>query len=57
MLSLSHSIDEQIIPAKTKYSRVRQYNSKKPTKWGFKPVFHLRIFSFVFIQLVPDGAS
>lgn len=31
-----HSIDEQIIPAKTKYSGIRQYNPKKPTKWGFK---------------------
>ncbi|CAB3977807.1 Hypothetical predicted protein [Paramuricea clavata] len=33
---ISHSIDEQIIPAKTKYSGIRQYNPKKPTKWGFK---------------------
>ena len=32
----SHSIDEQIIPAKTKYSGIRQYNPKKPKKWGFK---------------------
>ena len=32
----NHSIDEQIIPAKTKYSGIRQYNPKKPTKWGFK---------------------
>ena len=31
-----HSIDEQIIPAKTKYSGIRQYNSKKPVKWEFK---------------------
>ena len=31
-----HSIDEQIIPAKTKFSGIRQYNPKKPTKWGFK---------------------
>ena len=33
---ICHSIDEQIIPAKTKYSGIRQYNPKKPTKWGFK---------------------
>ena len=32
----SHSIDEQIIPGKTKYSGMRQYNPKKPKKWGFK---------------------
>ena len=31
-----HSIDEQIIPAKTKPSGIRQYNPKKPSKWGFK---------------------
>lgn len=30
------SIDEQIVPAKTKYSGIRQYNPKKPHKWGFK---------------------
>ena len=33
---ICHSIDEQIIPAKTKYSGIRQYNPKKPAKWGFK---------------------
>ena len=32
----AQSIDEQIIPAKTKYSGIRQYNSKKPVKWDFK---------------------
>ena len=31
-----HSIDEQIIPAKTKGSEIRQYNPKKSKKWGFK---------------------
>ena len=30
------SIDEQIVPAKTRFSRIRQYNPKKPTKWDFK---------------------
>ena len=30
------SIDEQIVPAKTKFSGIRQYNPKKPNKWGFK---------------------
>ena len=30
------SIDEQIVPAKTKFSGIRQYNPKKPKKWGFK---------------------
>ena len=31
-----NSADVQIIPTKTKYSRIRQYNPKKPVKWGFK---------------------
>ena len=31
-----HSVDEQIIPPKTKFSSIRQYNPKKPKKWGFK---------------------
>ena len=31
-----HSVDEQIIPSKTRYSKIRQYNPKKPSKWGFK---------------------
>ncbi|XP_012561438.1 piggyBac transposable element-derived protein 2-like [Hydra vulgaris] len=30
------SIDEQIIPAKTKFSGIRQYNANKPIKWGLK---------------------
>ena len=30
------AVDEQIIPSKTKYSKIRQYNPKKPKKWGFK---------------------
>ena len=29
-------MDEQIIPSKTRYSKIWQYNPKKPNKWGFK---------------------
>ena len=39
-----HSVDEQIIPSKTKFSSIRQYNPNKPKKWGFK-------------NLVRDGSS
>jgi len=36
-LGSNHSIDEQIVPAKTKQSGgVRQHNPKKIHKWGFK---------------------
>ncbi len=31
-----HAVNEQIIPSKTKFSKIRQYNPKKPIKWGFK---------------------
>ena len=37
-----NSIDEQIIPAKTKYSGIRQYNPKKPKKMGFQKFCTLR---------------
>ena len=37
-----NSIDEQIIPAKTKYSGIRQCNPKKPKKMGFQKFCKLR---------------
>ena len=33
---VNQSINEQIIPAKTSHGGIRQYNPKKPKKWGFK---------------------
>ena len=30
------SVDEQIIPSKTRFTKIRQYHPKKPKKWGFK---------------------
>ena len=42
-----HSIDEQIIPAKTKYSGIRQYNAKKPVKWGFKNLVQAGASGFI----------
>ena len=33
------SIDEQIVPAKIKYSGIRQCNPKRLTKWGLKNCF------------------
>ena len=32
----TESSDEQVIPFKTKFTKIRQYNPKKPKKWGFK---------------------
>ena len=37
---MENSTDEQIIPARTKYSGIRQYNLKKPVKWDFKIFVH-----------------
>ena len=31
---VNQSIDEQMILAKTSHSGIRQYNPKKPKKWG-----------------------
>ena len=44
----SHCIDEQIIPAKTKYSGIRQYNPKKPVKWGFKNLVRAGASGFMY---------
>lgn len=44
-----HSIDEQIIPAKTKRSGgVKQYNPKKIHKWGFKNMVRAGRSSIVY---------
>ena len=47
----SHSVDEQIIPAKTKYSGIRQYNPKKPVKWGFKNLVRAGALCMTFIYI------
>ena len=47
----NHSIDEQIIPAKTKKSDgVRQHNPKKPHKWGFKNLVRAGIIYDFFLR-------
>ena len=55
-----HSIDEQIIPAKTKRSGIRQYNPKKSKKWGFKMFVHAgqseMMYDF-FLYLGKDSAN
>ena len=33
-----NTVNEQIIPSKTKYTKIRQYNAKKPCKWEFKNI-------------------
>ena len=43
-----HSVDEQIIPSKTKHSKVRQYNPKKNKKWGFKNLVRAGASGFMY---------
>ena len=43
-----HSMDEQIIPSKTKFSKIRQYNPKKPSKWGFKNLVRAGSSGFMY---------
>ena len=42
------SMDKQIIPARTKSIGIRQYNPKKPNKWGFKMFVRAGQSSFIY---------
>ena len=50
-----NSVDEQIIPSKTKFSSIRQYNPKKPKKWGFKNLVRAGSSGFMYDFYVYDG--
>ena len=52
-----HSVDEQIIPSKTKYSLIRQYNPKKPTKWGFKNFVRAGSSGLMYDFYIYEGKS
>ena len=54
---VEHSVDEQIIPAKTKYSGIRQYNPKKPVKWGFKNFVRAGKSGIIYDFFMYTGAS
>lgn len=42
------SIDEQMVPAKTKRSAIRQYMPKKIHKWGFKNFVRAGAFGIIY---------
>ena len=42
------SVDEQIIPSKTKFTKIRQYNPKKPRKWGFQILVRAGSSGFIY---------
>ena len=50
-----HSVDEQIIPSKTKYSVLRQFNPKKPKKWGFKNLVRAGASRFMYDFYIYEG--
>ena len=52
-----HSVDEQIIPSKTKYSSIRQYNPKKPVKWGFKNLVRAGSSGFMYDFHIYEGKA
>ncbi|XP_004211012.1 piggyBac transposable element-derived protein 3 [Hydra vulgaris] len=54
---IEHSIDEQIIPAKTKYSGIKQYNPKKPVKWGFKNFVRAGKSGIIYDFFLYSGSS
>ena len=43
-----HAVDQQIIPSKTKYTKIRQYNPKKLCKWGFKNIVQAGKSGFMY---------
>lgn len=53
----NHSVDEQIIPSKTKYSKIRQYNPKKPVKWGFKNLVRAGSSGFMYDFYIYAGKN
>ena len=54
---VNQSIDEQIIPAKTSHSGIRQYNPKKPKKWGFKNFVRAGESGIMYDSFLYSGSS
>ena len=53
----NQSIDKQIIPAKTSHSGIRQYNPKKPVKWGFKNFSRSGSSGMIYYFFLCSGSS
>jgi Transposase IS4 len=51
-----HSVDEMIVPTKTRWG-IRQYNPKKPHKWGIKVWARCGVSGFVYDFSVYIGAE
>ena len=53
---VEHSIDEQILPAKTKTSGIQQYNPRMPVKWGFKNFVRSGTFGIMYDFFLYSGS-
>ena len=52
-----NSVYKQIIPSKTKYSSIRQYNPKKTVKWKFKNLVRAGISGFIYDFFIMMGKT
>ena len=52
-----HAIDKQIITSKIKFTKIRQYNPKKPCKWGFKNMVRAGSYGFMHDFYLYAGRS
>ena len=43
-----YAVDQEIIPSKARFTRIRQYNPKKPFKWGFKNMVRAGSSGFMY---------
>ena len=50
-----HSVDEQIIPSKTTFSSIRQYNPKKPKKWDFNNLVRAGSSRIMYDYFIYEG--
>ena len=48
-------MDEQIMPSKTKRSKMRQYNPKKPREWGFQNLVRAGASGFMYDFYIYGG--
>ena len=48
-------VEEQIIPSKTKFSSIQQYNPRKPKKWGFQNLAHAGSSGIMYDFFIYEG--
>ena len=48
-------MEEQIIPSKTEFSSIQQYNPRNPKKWGFKNLAHAGSSGIMYDFFIYEG--